>query len=486
MTQPLSIAFNLPFAEAIAAALARKVVLPDVYYGELQGVARQLAFTVSGLAGLEQIQQVKDLLDKALTDGQSFNTWKKAMRQQGFDLPRHRLDNIYRTNLQSQYMAGKWEQFERNRDNRPYLMYDAINDSRVRPAHLALDGKIWHIDDPQLSTHSAPNGYRCRCSMVSLTEAQAQARSGEGKGLNKPLVLPDGITPAEPDKGWDYSPRDRLAGVKRAVENKAGKVAPQLKQALDAKLDDMNKLLEFVPAKTVEEAEKWLVNNDVVDVADFGKIKDVDVVNQWSKALFDGINEFPELRKNQLFTGSCQAQYTRWHKEKTEWYVQEYVKVGRSSSDGEFWAKRKIKKPKVTERWAHSSQREWVSGIAVNEKYTATAKGIDDLNISLKHSVDTAFHPPGCDTLKSIVDHEIGHQIDDLLLLHKDQEVLDLFKSLRNQRTIESEVSGYANENIREFIAEAWSEFKNNPNPRATAAKIGRIIAARYAARFGN
>lgn len=220
MTQPLSIAFNLPFSEAIAAAQQRGAVLPEVYYGQLQGIARQLAFTVSGLAGLEQIQQVKDSLDKALESGQSFNAWKKSVDAMGFGLPKHRLDNIFRTNLQGQYMAGKWEQFERNKANRPYVMYDAINDSRVRPAHLALDGKIWRIDDPQLHTHSPPNGYRCRCSLISLSESQAQARSKDGKGLNKPTVLPDGITPANPDKGWDYSPRNRLVGVKKAIADR--------------------------------------------------------------------------------------------------------------------------------------------------------------------------------------------------------------------------------------------------------------------------
>ena len=226
--QPLSIGFNVPFYEAIAAALERGVVLPDVYYGELQGIARQLAFTVSGLASLDQIQQVKDSLDKAIANGQSFNDWKKSVDAMGFGLPNYRLDNIFRTNLQGQYMAGKWEQFERNKANRPYLMYDAINDSRVRPSHLALDGVIRPVDDPYWNTHSCPNGFRCRCSLLSLTEKQAQARSGPGKGLNKQAVLPDGSL-AEPDKGWDYSPRDRLAGVKSAISDKQDKLTPVFK-----------------------------------------------------------------------------------------------------------------------------------------------------------------------------------------------------------------------------------------------------------------
>lgn len=75
--KPLSIGFNVPFSEAISEAVRRNVVLPDKYYGELQGIARQKAFSIAGLTSLEQLQQVKDSLDKAMTNGESFNKWKK-------------------------------------------------------------------------------------------------------------------------------------------------------------------------------------------------------------------------------------------------------------------------------------------------------------------------------------------------------------------------------------------------------------------------
>ena len=41
-------------------------------------------------------------------------------------------------------------------------------------------------------------------------------------------------------------------------------------------------------------------------------------------------------------------------------------------------------------------------------------------------------------------------------------------------------LSNYANENIREFIAEAWSEYMNNPEPRSTAREVAeRLLALR-------
>lgn len=223
--------WNLPFSEALDAAKERGVVLPDVYYGELQGIARQQSFSVAGLAALDQLQAVKDSLDKAMAQGLSFGEWQKQAAVAELGLPKHRLDNIFRTNLQGNYQAGQWEQFEANRDNRPYLMYDAINDSRVRPTHLAMDGKIWHIDDPQLDTHAPINGYRCRCSLIPLGESEALARSRGGQGLHKVLVTPDG-QPAGPDKGFEYSPRNRMAGVKKAVEDRRKTTTPMLYSAM--------------------------------------------------------------------------------------------------------------------------------------------------------------------------------------------------------------------------------------------------------------
>ncbi len=158
---PLTIGFNVPFHEAIAAAQLRGVVLPDVYYGELQGIARQLAFSIAGIASLDQLQAVKDSLSDYMEKGGSFKSWKKQSAQLNLELPAHRLDNIWRTNLQGNYMRGKWEKFQRNADTRPYLLYDAINDNRVRPSHLAHDGTIRPVTDAFWRTHSPPLGYRC-------------------------------------------------------------------------------------------------------------------------------------------------------------------------------------------------------------------------------------------------------------------------------------------------------------------------------------
>jgi len=235
MAEPLRIGFNVPFYEAIKAAQQRKVVLPETYYGELQGLARQQAFSISGLASLDQLTIVRNSLAAKLQSGQTFRQWQKDITESGvLDLPRHRrLDNIFRTNIQSNYNRGRWERFVAVKDTQPYLMYDAINDSRVRPSHLAMDGIIRPVGDNFWNTHAPLNGYRCRCRLISLNERQAQARSGDGTGLNKGV----NAEVMQPDKGFDYNPgEDLMAGVNRGIESRATIAPAKLVKALDEKL----------------------------------------------------------------------------------------------------------------------------------------------------------------------------------------------------------------------------------------------------------
>ncbi|MCZ7563810.1 MAG: phage head morphogenesis protein [Burkholderiales bacterium] len=221
----------VPFEDAIAFAERRGVVLPDVYYGQLQGFARAKAFSVAGLTSADQIQQVLDSLNRSLREGDHFSDWVKKVRAGEVPLafPRHRLETIFRTNVQGAYGRGRVEQQERTKDRYPYLMYDAVNDSRTRPNHKALDGYIAPYGDPFWRTHTPPLGYNCRCTLVSLTRAQAIQR-----GYGKQTVPPDGVA----DLGWDYDKREELekredVGIRRAIQRRIDKAPPPVKAAIE-------------------------------------------------------------------------------------------------------------------------------------------------------------------------------------------------------------------------------------------------------------
>lgn len=160
------------FLEALRFAHNKKIVLPDDFYS-LDLKTRQMATTVGFLSSLEQIETVIKAVNKSIADGGTFKDFQKLIEESEIILPKHYLDNVFRTNIQNAYGHGRWQQQQRNKAKRPYLMYSAINDSRVRPSHLALNRIVRHIDDPFWLTHYPPLGFRCRCTVIALTEKQA-------------------------------------------------------------------------------------------------------------------------------------------------------------------------------------------------------------------------------------------------------------------------------------------------------------------------
>ncbi len=216
------------FVEAIAWARARKAALPDDYYGPRFHTLRARARTISGLAAVDQIQAVLDALDRVLAGGGTFRDFRRAVAKGDVDarLPRHRLALIFRTNIQAAYAAGRWRQAEAGKDARPYLMYLAVNDARTRPAHRAMHGHIARVDDPWWKTHHPLNGFNCRCTTRTLTEAEAKRR-----GVRPPPA-------AAPDPGWDYNPGlDADRGLRESARRKKAEVHPALSRAVDAAME---------------------------------------------------------------------------------------------------------------------------------------------------------------------------------------------------------------------------------------------------------
>lgn len=81
-------------------------------------------------------------------------------------------------------------------DARPLWQYRAIMDSRTRPAHAAMNGKVYDYRHPIWNTWYPPNGFNCRCYVKSLSLDQAKERGLEAQtlGVNE-----------KPDDGWDYN-----------------------------------------------------------------------------------------------------------------------------------------------------------------------------------------------------------------------------------------------------------------------------------------
>lgn len=204
----------LPFQEAID-QFKEKVVLKPKQYADLQEEYQGLAFTVAGVGAMDLLSDIYNEVLKALEEGitaQEFaENVNSIFKKKGWEgLSAFRLDNIFRTNIQTAYMVGHYRRMTDPAvaENRPYWIYDAINDSRTRPTHLALDGKVYRYDHPFWDTWYPPNGYRCRCGVRSLSERDVQRRGLKVEDEIPGMVEPPGMLarPLVPEKGFGNNP----------------------------------------------------------------------------------------------------------------------------------------------------------------------------------------------------------------------------------------------------------------------------------------
>jgi SPP1 gp7 family putative phage head morphogenesis protein len=201
----------------------RQIVLPDEYYGKMSDVQKLRAFSVAQITTLDELAAIHESLMTAIDTGQTMAQWKTGILNnpdtlEAAGLSKARLDNIFRTNVQHAYMMGITSQQETPKalKRRPFFQYDAINDSRTRPEHRAMDNFIARHDDPVWQRWTPLCGYRCRCVRTAISEAEAVARGW--KGQTPPV-------PAEPDPGFAVHPlaNDGKGAITSAIEARAAK-----------------------------------------------------------------------------------------------------------------------------------------------------------------------------------------------------------------------------------------------------------------------
>ncbi len=82
------------------------------------------------------------------------------------------LEAEYEFAKQSSIMADKWQreviERSRNADDNYWLQYRTAGDERVRESHAALHDTTLPKSDPFWSHYYPPNGWRCRCTTVSV------------------------------------------------------------------------------------------------------------------------------------------------------------------------------------------------------------------------------------------------------------------------------------------------------------------------------
>lgn len=214
------------------------------------------AFTVAKMMDLDLLADVKTFLDRAISEGRTRRQfidelkpelvrrgwWGRAeMRDPATGEVRdvqlgsvRRLKTIYDVNLRTSYAAGHWQRIEDNARTAPYVMYSAVLDERTREQHRAWNGIVLRHDDPWWKTHTPPNGWNCRCTVIQLSERDL-GKLGKEPGKAPPSPTREWVNPRTGevmqvpvgvDPGFGYAPGASRRAAALGIAGEKAAAAP--------------------------------------------------------------------------------------------------------------------------------------------------------------------------------------------------------------------------------------------------------------------
>lgn len=205
---------NRPFPEAIDFAVRRGLV-GEEGLSDLLRRYRQTGDLAAGRVFAEIQRRAESAIQSAVRDGTSLEAFVETVEADTQSLgmgtrDRSYLDTVFRTSIQSAYGAGRFTQMTHPDvvAARPYVEYVTAGDSRVRPEHEVLHGLIFPSDSPEWARIAPPNGFNCRCSMIT--------RKAEDVDTSRVVVhVPTeiaGVRPGADDPRFDRAPTEQVAG----------------------------------------------------------------------------------------------------------------------------------------------------------------------------------------------------------------------------------------------------------------------------------
>ena len=260
----------LPFREQIT-FFRNKISLETHNWTDIYETQHDVAFVVAGAAKADLLNDLRQAVDAAITQGETLHKFRArfdgVVKEHDWDYNGGRdwrTRVIYDTNLNTSYAAGRYQQMQTVKADRPWWRYrhsEAVTEPRE--AHLAWDGLVLHADDPWWTTHYPPNGWGCQCYVETLRD-QDLVRLGKdgpdtapdkdikqmlvGQAMPREVSVPRGIDP-----GFAYAP-GRTTQLGHAVQHA---LRGTLKQTPDIASQSIADILANVPSAKERLRKDW-------------------------------------------------------------------------------------------------------------------------------------------------------------------------------------------------------------------------------------
>jgi hypothetical protein len=240
----LGFQFRRPFPEQLAAFRLRLGnLVPTSRWDDLWQEEHDSAFMVAGATKAELLADLAEAVDKAIAKGTGLEAFRKDFRA---IVDKHgwhgwtgegtakgeawRTRVIYRTNLRTSYMAGRYAQLVQGGFS--FWIYRHGGSLEPRIVHLGWDGLIQPPEHPFWVYHFPPNDWGCSCRVFGARTLAGAIRKGGKPGLKlQPgwdRIDPKTGAPAGIGKGWAYAPGASVAQTVSALAPKLDQLPEQI------------------------------------------------------------------------------------------------------------------------------------------------------------------------------------------------------------------------------------------------------------------
>lgn len=415
---------------------------------------------------------------------------------------------LARTEMTRAAAQGANHTYMQNADIMDGKRWNAVLDARTAPKDAQNDGKVFDLDydTPEKKGEAGrriPNHPNCRCKWTPVLSAlgiSTRERIARGEGDTKTKFGERTYTKARDYE--TYAKERGLPNVNEAVRNEdprrylrrgetladvpknffepfktsvttAGAAIAVQEAVQVAVVENV-----FTPAKTIKEANAWASENLKVKKVDL-KGFDIELANEVNQELYNLQQLYPEVQ-GVNFVGTAQQRNTLLFEKQKKEFIEKNKDIldKMDPKRRETVIKQYVKKRKVSgNTYAQAANTSWgdLAGITFNEKW---AKDYTTFAQNVANDAKMGWHPEGTEKPVSVLIHEFGHSIDYFLdkIGLRDKYLGPIVREALKDKDLGTDLSRYAKTNDREVVAEAFAEYRLNPNPRKWARRVGEAI----------
>lgn len=356
---------------------------------------------------------------------------------------------------------------------------------------ISLEGKTsgfksyTELKNSQLIFH--PN---CQHQVHPIGDYEALPATLKQKSAEKEAVA-EGVL-KDPQRFKNLDNKKRYLEKKKKLKKVKEARRKNLEKARQKKEELKNPMkYNWVEAKSLQEANNWAKLNLGIKHVDY-KGFELEFANDLNKHLEILGKQYPEVMESIKFVGTAQERNRLYYQTSLEQIYKNMLdspygkrtleRFGEEAGKKHLMAKAKelTYKPSPVKKnvWAQATNHTWgdYAGITYNKEWS---KDYEAFKRSVAHSVKTKWHPEGTESPLSVLTHEFGHSFDYFL---ENKGLRDRYIGIVNEALkkdyswFQYNLSEYAMTNDREVIAEAFAEYKHNPNPRPFAKKLGKAM----------